>query len=55
MNKEDFYHKVIRLVEDDTDECVFVVSAAILKQAGLEIGDTFLVEAREGELVIRKG
>lgn len=51
----DFYEKVIRAIGDEEDEVVLVLSASMLRTAGIEVGDKIQIEARQDELVIRKG
>lgn len=53
VQKVDYYHRIIPIV-DTTDECIFVIPTAILAQAGMEVGDEFVVLPTKGRLIIKK-
>lgn len=56
MDKEvDFYEKVIRSIDGESDEVVIILSIEMLLKSGIEVGDKLLIMARPNELVIRKG
>lgn len=50
----DFYERVIRSLDDQSDEVVIILSVEMLQKAGIEVGNKLLITARPNELVIRK-
>jgi hypothetical protein len=52
--EEEFYRKVFRTIDGCEEDVVILLKSSMLRQVGIEVGDTFTVEVRGNELVIRK-
>lgn len=53
MNKNIINSKILRLIHNDQDECIVIISVQMLNRAGIKVGDKISIIERGNEIVIR--
>ncbi len=51
--KIDHYHRILPIYES-VEECLVIITASLLREADMEIGDEFIALPKKSGLVIKK-